>query len=103
MTQIEPKPNQKPVDEIPIHDKLTGVSLVNSVLLGTELTTAIAGRNIESIIPARIGEDGKAYPLEKGQQCQGFLLRARLRDGKGGFYVGQAFVGWAGIRNLIYG
>jgi hypothetical protein len=101
--QTELKPTQKPIEEIPVHDKLVGISLVNSVLLGTELTHATIGRNIDSITPARIDENGRPQPLEKGQPCQGFLLRQKMRDGKGSFYVGQAFVGWSGVRALVYG
>jgi hypothetical protein len=101
--QTQPTPNQAAAVEIPIHDKLTGISLVNSVLLGTELSNATIGRNVDSITPARIDENGRPQPLEKGQQCQGFLLRAKARDGKGGLFVNQAFVGWANIKALTYG
>jgi hypothetical protein len=80
-----------------------GASFVNSVTLNGEHTSVNLGRNIESIWPARIEADGSACAIKDGQQAQGVLIRTKVRDGKGGLFVAQAFVGWANIRALNFG
>ena len=62
------------------------------------------GRNVDSIIPARMEGDGSAVGIDKGQRADGIVIRMRRHDRvTGKRYVSQEFVPWANIRSLTYG
>lgn len=94
----------KPKEEFKPQTKLVAAFFVDSVPFGGEQASASIGRNVDSIVPARLEKDGSAVPVEPNQRADGILLRRKHRDlNTHQRVVLQAFVPFANVRSLQYG
>lgn len=86
------------------HEKLIGLRLVNSTSFAGETESLTIGRNVDSIIPARMETDCRAVAIDKSQRADGFLVR-RLVPAVSGRepHVAQTFICFANIREVQFG
>lgn len=102
--QAEAK-NAAPKSSVKFHERLAGASLVESVAFaGGEHSSVNAGRNCDSLIPARLEPDGTAVSISSGQRADGLLVRRKVQNlNTREFHVDQVFIPFANIRGLLYG
>lgn len=86
------------------HERLIGLWLVNSTTFGGHTESLTVGRNVDSIVPARMESDSRAVPLEKGQRADGFLVRKQITNsGTHEVHVAQVMVMYSNVREVQYG